>query len=179
MTEALKMYMDKYSLVSIRVTNSRKIELPFSNSPRPREKHKNTRPPFTRRPPKKIQPCSQPPRKLEKLYTTYENIWTQNFKPAVKILLARNQILSAIDCQCAIFHIKTMAINTFFAEYKQITMRVFCLYIRKMSVVPVYRPFPYNVLAYFLDGQVYKKEIKLEIMTNVFKSHLYKHAQQK
>ena len=62
-----------------------------------------------------------------------------------------------------------MAINTFFAEYKQITMRVFCLYIRKMSAVPVYRPFPYNVFAYVLDGQVYKKEIKLQIMTMCLK----------
>ena len=52
------------------------------------------------------------------------------------------------------------------------------VYIReKVSTVPAYRPFPYNVFLYFLKGQVHKKESKLEIMTNVGKFHPYKHSQ--
>ena len=47
-----------------------------------------------------------------------------------------------------------------------------------MSVVPVYTmsvvPCLYNVFLNFLEGQVHK-DSKLEIMTNVVKSHLYKH----
>ena len=46
-----------------------------------------------------------------------------------------------------------------------------------MYILPVYRPFPYNVFVYSLEGQVHKKDSKLEIMTNVVKSHLYKHSQ--
>ena len=45
-----------------------------------------------------------------------------------------------------------------------------------MSFVLAYRPFAYNDFVYFLGGQVHKKESKLEIMTNVGKSHLYKHS---
>ena len=45
-----------------------------------------------------------------------------------------------------------------------------------MSIVPVYILFLYNVFVYFLEEQV-NKENKLEIMTNVGKSHLYKHSQ--
>lgn len=128
MTEALKIYMDNYSLVSIRVTNSRKIELPFSNSPRPREKQKYQAPLHQQAPWKNstLQPTSQKTGKT--LYNLWKYLDTE-LKPAVTILLARNQILSAIECQCAIFHIKTMDINTFFAKYKQITMRVFSVYV--------------------------------------------------
>ena len=46
----------------------------------------------------------------------------------------------------------------------------------KMPIAPVYRPFTYNFLVYFFERQV-KKKNKLEIMTNVSKSHLYKHSQ--
>ena len=45
-----------------------------------------------------------------------------------------------------------------------------------MSVIPVYIPYLYNVFLNFLEGQVHK-DSKLEIMTNVGKSHLYKHSQ--
>ena len=47
----------------------------------------------------------------------------------------------------------------------------------KMPIAPVYRPFTYNFLVYFFERQVHKKKNKLEIMTNVSKSHLYKHSQ--
>ena len=42
-----------------------------------------------------------------------------------------------------------------------------------MSVVPVYKPFPYNVFLYFLGGQVHK-DSKLGIMANMGKSRLAK-----
>ena len=42
-----------------------------------------------------------------------------------------------------------------------------------MSVVPVYIPSPYNVLLYFLEGQVHK-DSKLGVMTNTGKSRLAK-----
>ena len=46
----------------------------------------------------------------------------------------------------------------------------------KTSFAPVYIPCPYNVFLNFLEGQVHKGS-KLEIMTNVGKSHLSKHSQ--
>lgn len=55
MTEALKMYMDKYSLVSIRVTNSRKIELPFLTAPAPEKNTKIPGPPSPAGPLKKFK----------------------------------------------------------------------------------------------------------------------------
>ena len=39
-----------------------------------------------------------------------------------------------------------------------------------MSIFPVYRPFPYNIFVYSLEGKIHKKD-KLEIMTNVGESH--------
>ena len=42
-----------------------------------------------------------------------------------------------------------------------------------MSVVPVYIPSPFNVLLYFLEGQVHK-DSKLGVMTNMGKSRLAK-----
>ena len=42
-----------------------------------------------------------------------------------------------------------------------------------MSVVPVYIPSRYNVLLYFLKGQVHK-DSKLGVMTNMGKSRLAK-----
>ena len=42
-----------------------------------------------------------------------------------------------------------------------------------MSVVPVYIPSPYNVLLYFLEGQVHKGS-KLSVMINMGKSRLAK-----
>ena len=42
-----------------------------------------------------------------------------------------------------------------------------------MSVVPVYIPSSYNVLLYFLEGQVHK-DSKLGVMTNMGKSRLAK-----
>ena len=42
-----------------------------------------------------------------------------------------------------------------------------------MSVVPVYKPFPYNVFLYFLGAQVHK-DSKLGIMANMGKSRLVK-----
>ena len=42
-----------------------------------------------------------------------------------------------------------------------------------MSVVPVYILSPYNVLLYFLEGQVHK-DSKLSVMTNMGKSRLAK-----
>ena len=44
---------------------------------------------------------------------------------------------------------------------------------KKMSIVTVYIPSPYNVFLYFLEGQVHK-DSKLGIMTNVGKSRLVK-----
>ena len=42
-----------------------------------------------------------------------------------------------------------------------------------MSVVPVHIPSPYNVLLYFLEGQVHK-DSKLGVMTNMGKTRLAK-----
>ena len=42
-----------------------------------------------------------------------------------------------------------------------------------MSVLPVYIPSPYNVLLYFLEGQVHK-DSKLGVMTNMGKIRLAK-----
>ena len=56
-------------------------------------------------------------------------------------------------------------------------MSMYPVYLKeKMSVVPVYIPRLYSVFFNFLEGQVHKDN-KLEIMTNVGKSHLYKHSQ--
>ena len=56
-------------------------------------------------------------------------------------------------------------------------MSMYPVYLKeKMSVVPVYIPRLYSVFLNFLEGQVHKDN-KLEIMTNVGKSHLYKHSQ--
>ena len=43
-----------------------------------------------------------------------------------------------------------------------------------MSITPVSIPSPYNVFLYLLEGQV-NKDSQLGIMTNVGKSHLFKH----
>ena len=44
---------------------------------------------------------------------------------------------------------------------------------KKMSIVPVYIASPYNILLYFLVGQVHK-DSKLAIMANVVKSRIAK-----
>ena len=49
--------------------------------------------------------------------------------------------------------------------------------VNKGKNVLAYRPLPYNVYVYFLEGQVHKKESKSDIMTNVGKSYLCKHSQ--
>ena len=42
-----------------------------------------------------------------------------------------------------------------------------------MSINPVYKPSPYNVFLYFLEGQVHK-DSKFGIMTNMGKSRIVK-----
>lgn len=44
-------------------------------------------------------------------------------------------------------------------------------------IAPVSRPFPYNVFVHVLEGQVHKKESKLQIMTDLGKSNPYKYSQ--
>ena len=44
---------------------------------------------------------------------------------------------------------------------------------KKICIVPVYIPSPYNAFLYFLQGQV-NKDSKLRAMTNVSKSRLVK-----
>lgn len=45
-------------------------------------------------------------------------------------------------------------------------MSTYPVFIReKIYIVPVPRPFPYNAFVHILEGQVHKKESKLEIMT--------------
>ena len=74
-----------------------------------------------------------------------------------------------------------MTTKHLFAEYQLVTCQqkdeyVPCLSKGKMFVIPVYIPYLYNVFLNFLEEQVHK-DSKLEIMTNVGKSHLYKHSQ--
>ena len=74
-----------------------------------------------------------------------------------------------MECQCAIFLIKHTATNTSLQNINWLPVsknkRMRPVYImKKMTVVPVYTPYPYNMFVYILEGQVYK-ESKPESMT--------------
>lgn len=80
------------------------------------------------------------------------------------------------------FHVKRMAIKKSLQNINRLpttkNVSTYPVFIReKISIAPVSRPFPYNVFVHVLEGQVHKKESKLQIMTDLGKSDPYKYSQ--
>ena len=101
--------------------------------------------------------------------------------PFTRVSPKKTQTSSVIKCECATLHIKHIATSTSLQNINwslvSKNVSIHPVYIKKkMSVFPVYIPCSYNVFLYFLEGQVHKVS-KLEIMTNVGRSHLYKRSQ--
>ena len=94
----------------------------------------------------------------------------KDFKlPLSWIVSVQHSILNIWLLKTYLQNINWLPVNTELSMYP--------VYLKeKMSFAPVYIPCPYNVFLNFLKGQVHK-DSKLEIMTNVGKSHLCKHSQ--
>lgn len=72
------------------------------------------------------------------------------------------------------FHVKPMAIKNSLQNINWLpttkNVSTYPVFIReKIYIVPVPRPFPYNAFVHILEGQVHKKESKLQIVTDLGK----------